>query len=169
MHLSLSALNHTLVRFIVLFLAAFAIGVHGIFLSPNGKDGEQHFLIVKNVTLLGPQRSTTVTNLSRDGGSSVLLNGNIVWLYDDTASRDKNGDIISFLSNTAAYSSEPNGSVTLVRDFGVVLANQSNPFQLETGILATEVVQNGGWIPFTEEEAAVNQKDASQKRVAICM
>ena len=132
-------------------------------------DSSQQYLSVKNVTILGPQRSTSVTNLSRDGGSSVLLNGNIVWLYDDTASRNKNGTILSFLSNTAAYSSEPNGSVTLVRDFGVVLANQSNPFQPETAILAKEVVQNGAWIPFTEEEAVINQKDPSQERVAICM
>ena len=131
-------------------------------------DLSSQYLTVKNVTMLGPQRSTSVTNLSRDGGSSVLLNGNIVWLYDDTASRNKNGSILSFLSNTAAYSSEPNGSTLLVRDFGVVLADQSNPFQLETGILANEMVRNGGWIPFTEEEAEINQKDPSQKRVAIC-
>ena len=132
------------------------------------EESSPQYLTVKNVTVLGPQHSTSVTNVSRDGGSSVLLNGKIVWLYDDTASRNRSGSILSFLSNTAAYSSEPNGSITLVRDFGVVLANQRDPFKLETGILAKDVVQNGGWIPFTEAEAEINKKDPTQERVAIC-
>ena len=35
---------------------------------------------VKNVTFLGPQLSPDVEDVSRDGGYSVLVNGNIVWL-----------------------------------------------------------------------------------------
>ena len=132
-------------------------------------DSSSQYLTVKKVTILGAQHSTSVTNISRDGGSSVLLNGNVVWLYDDTASRNRSGGIISFLSNTAAYSSDPNGSVTSVRDFGALLVNQSDPFKLETGILAHDVVKNGGWIPFNETETETNRKDPMQERVAICM
>lgn len=58
---------------------------------------------VKNVTFLGPQLSPDVEDVSRDGGYSVLVNGNIVWLYDDTECFDADHNQVSFVSNTDAF------------------------------------------------------------------
>lgn len=58
---------------------------------------------VKNVTTLGPQLIPDITDISGDSGYSESINGNIVWLYDDTECMDLEGDQLSFVSNTASY------------------------------------------------------------------
>ena len=75
---------------------------------------------VKNVTTLGPQLIPDVTDISGDGGYSESINGNIVWLYDDTECMDLEGDQLSFVSNTASYQKINDNNVSAVIDFGVV-------------------------------------------------
>ena len=77
-------------------------------------------IIVKNVTAIGPQLTPDVTNVSRDGGYSALINGNIVYLYDDTECMDSKGTQLSFVSNTAAYGGDSDTDLRTVLDFGVV-------------------------------------------------
>jgi hypothetical protein len=125
-------------------------------------------VIVKTVTTLGPQLSPDVTNVSRDGGYSVLINGNIVWLYDDTECMDLEGDQLSFVSNTAAYQTNNNGNVSTVTDFGVVNLGKDKNGSPKTAVLAGTTVGTGGWIPFQPDELDFNQQMNGKERVAIC-
>lgn len=126
-------------------------------------------IIVKNVTTLGPQLSPDVTDVSRDGGYSVLINGNIIWLYDDTECMDLDGGQLSFVSNTAAYQTfNKNGNVSTVADFGVVNLGKNNNGSPKTAILAGTTVGTGGWIPFQPDELDFNQQMNGKERVAIC-
>lgn len=124
-------------------------------------------IVVKNVTALGPQLTPGVTNVSRDGGYSALINGNIVWLYDDTECTDSQGKQLSFISNTATYQSDPQ-NVSAVTDFGVVDVGKTSDGNMKTAILAGTTVGTGGWVPFQQDELDFNQKMVGKERVAIC-
>ena len=123
---------------------------------------------VKNVTILGPQLAPDVTNVSRDGGYSALINGNIVWLYDDTECMGFTGNQLSFVSNTAAIANL-NQNLSTVKDFGVVMVGNDIYGRKEYAILANDTVGTGGWIPFQPDELQFNNKMKGQERVAICM
>ncbi|MCJ1434929.1 hypothetical protein MMC27_004299 [Xylographa pallens] len=123
-------------------------------------------LSVKNTTLLGPQLTPDVTNVSRDGGYSALINDNIVWLYDDTECMGYTGNQLSFISNTAAVA-DPNQNISTVKDFGVVMVGSDSHGRKEYAILANDTVGTGGWIPFQPDELQFNNKMKGQERVAI--
>lgn len=125
-------------------------------------------IVVKNVTTLGPQLTPDVTNVSRDGGYSALINGNIVWLYDDTECMDTQGNQLSFVSNTAAYANWPDSNVATVADFGVVNLGTNPDGSPKTAILAHTTVGTGGWIPFQPDELQYNEQMNGKERVAIC-
>ena len=125
-------------------------------------------IVVKNVTELGPQLSPEVTNVSRDGGYTALINGKIVWLYDDTECFDREGSQLSFVSNTAAYSALPNKNVSIVTDFGVLDVGKDKDGKPNRAILADTTVGTGGWIPFQPDELDFNRQRDGQERVAIC-
>ena len=125
-------------------------------------------IIVKNVTTLGPQLTPDVSNVSRDGGYSALINGNIVWLYDDTECMDTQGTQLSFVSNTAAYASQQGSSITTATDFGVVNLGTNPDGSPKTAILAHTTVGTGGWIPFQPDELHYNEQMEGKQRVAIC-
>ena len=124
-------------------------------------------IIVKNVTALGPQLAPDVTAVSRDGGFSALVNGNIVWLYDDTECTDLEGNQLSFISNTAAYQKDTD-NVSTVTDFGVVNLGTNKDGSPKTAILAGTTVGTGGWIPFQPDELDFNKQNIGKERVAIC-
>lgn len=124
-------------------------------------------MVVKSVAALGPQLSPGVTNVSRDGGYSALINGNIVWLYDDTECTDLQGKQLSFISNTATYQSDPQ-NLSTVTDFGVVDLGKTGDGTMKTAILAGTTVGTGGWVPFQPDELDFNQKMVGKERVAIC-
>lgn len=125
-------------------------------------------IIVKDVTLLGPQVTPDVTDVSRDGGFSALINGKIVWLYDDTECFDLGGKQLSFVSNTAAYADEPNRNISKVADFGVVETGQDGYGRKQYAILADTAVGSGGWISFQFDELNFNHEMSGKRRVAIC-
>ena len=125
-------------------------------------------VVVKNVTELGPQLSPSVTSVSRDGGYSSLINGQIVWTYDDTECFDYEGNQLSFISNTASCSDEPNKNVSIVADFGVVEVGTDKNGKPKRAILADTTVGTGGWIPFQPDELDFNNKGKGKQRVAIC-
>ncbi|KAL6717044.1 hypothetical protein ACLMJK_004958 [Lecanora helva] len=123
-------------------------------------------ITVKNVTLLGSQLNPDVTSVSRDGGYSALINGNIVWLYDDTECKDLQGKQLSFVSNTAAYQAD-SANVSRVNDFGVVRLGKGQDGSPKTAILAGTSVGTGGWIPFQSDELDFNKDQIGKERVAI--
>ena len=126
-------------------------------------------IVVKNITTLGPQLTPDVTNVSRDGGYSALINGKIVYLYDDTECMDSHGTQLSFVSNTAAYASNPNTNIATVTDFGVVNLGTDTNGAPKNAILADTSVETGGWIPFQTDELDFNGQKKGRERVAICM
>ena len=85
---------------------------------------ETSLVTVKNVTLLGPQVNPGLPGLSRDGGASVLLDGKVIWLFDDTQVLSGTGQLELFLSNTASYSYDPNKNITVLQDFGTPVAQK---------------------------------------------
>ena len=125
-------------------------------------------IVVKKVTELGPQLSPGVTNVSRDGGYSSLINGRVVWAYDDTECFDDDGKQLSFISNTASYSDRPDKDISKVVDFGVVEVGKDKNGKPKKAILADETVGTGGWIPFQADELDFNDKNKGKERVAIC-
>ena len=124
---------------------------------------------VKNITTLGSQLTPDVTHVSRDGGYSALINGKIVFFYDDTECMDLEGNQLSFVSNTAAYASDPKKDIRSVQDFGVVNVGVDRNGSPKRAILADSTVETGGWIPFIEDELTFNQQKKGKERVAICM
>lgn len=125
-------------------------------------------IVVKNITYIGPQSSPEVTNVSRDGGNSALINGNIVWLYDDTECMGYAGNQLSFISNTAAYAHQSNKNESTVKDFGVVMVGKDQYGRKEYAILAEKTVGTGGWIPFMQDELDFNKQKNGEERLAIC-
>lgn len=124
---------------------------------------------VKNTTALGSQLSPDVLSVSRDGGSSALINNNIVFFYDDTECFDHEGTQLSFVSNTAAYASQPNSNVRAVKDFGVVNLGKDKDGSTKNAILADSTVETGGWIHFEPDELNFNKQKKGVERVAICL
>ncbi len=125
-------------------------------------------ILVKNIITLGPQNTPDVTNVSRDGGYSVLLNGNVVWLYDDTESMDLEGNQLSFVSNSAAYAEPLNQDLSTVTDFGTVKVGDDGSGREIYAILTDDIAGNGGWIPFVTYELEFNEEMTGRERVAIC-
>ena len=123
---------------------------------------------IKNIKPLGPQLSPGVTNVSRDGGYSSLVNGRIIWIYDDTECFDKHGQQLSFISNTASYSDQPDKNISTVADFGVIEVGKDEDGKPQKAILADETVGTGGWIPFQADELDFNNRNKGNERVAIC-
>lgn len=123
---------------------------------------------VKNISYLGPQISPQLSGLSRDGGASVLLNDHVIWLFDDTQIISKDGELITFMSNTAAYSHAPKTNLTLLQNFGIATLGKQRPNQSGDSVTLDESFSNGGWIPFTEDELAINRQNPGRERVAIC-
>lgn len=125
-------------------------------------------ITVKNMTQLGPQLTPRVTYVSRDGGFSVLVNGAIVWLYDDTECMSFEGAQLSFVSNTAAFADQSSTNISLVQDFGVEMVGEDQYGRKEYAILANTTVGTGGWIPFQQDELEFNKEMQGRERVAIC-
>ena len=125
-------------------------------------------IIVKNVTELGRQSTPDVTAVSRDGGYSALIDGNIVWLYDDTECLDLEGLQHSFVSNTAAYAYQDDQNISNITDFGVVEVGEDQHESEVTAILADTAVGSGGWIPFRPDEVQFNKEKKGKERMAIC-
>lgn len=125
-------------------------------------------IIVKKITELGHQSTPDVTAVSRDGGYSTIINGNIVWLYDDTECLDLDGRQHSFVSNTAAYAYQGDQNISTVKDFGVVEAGEDQEGRKVLAILADTAVGSGGWIPFQHDELEFNEKNKGEQRIAIC-
>ncbi|CAL8580919.1 hypothetical protein XPA_006635 [Xanthoria parietina] len=125
-------------------------------------------IVVKNIVQLGPQITPDVTRVSRDGGYSVLLSGQIIWLYDDTECLDRDGKQLSFVSNTAAYAKDANKNVSMLVDFGVeAVGKDKKTGQTNYAILADTTVATGGWISFSRDELEFNDKRKGVERVAI--
>lgn len=124
-------------------------------------------IVLKKVTDLGPQLTPDVNDVSRDGGHSTLVSGNIVWLYDDTECFDKKGAQLSFVSNTASYSTQPLSNVTAVTDFGVIGVGHEKDGSPKNAILADTSVGTGGWVPFQSDELEFNEQMKPRERVAI--
>ena len=117
---------------------------------------------------LGPQLTPDLTNVSRDGGHSVMINGNVVWLYDDTECFSHEGKQLSFVSNTAAYAADLSDGVTSVQDFGVELVDHDSAGKADYAILEFGAVGDGGWIPFIDGEVQYNSDNEGKERIAIC-
>ena len=129
----------------------------------------QSLMAVKEVSVLGAQISPSLTRVSRDGGYSVLLDGQIVWLYDDTESLSDSGSLLSFVSNSAAYASQPHSSSLNVRDFSVVSVDAGPGGGKDSAVLGGEVAEAGGWIPFEAYERRFNtEKKDGDERIAVC-
>ena len=125
-------------------------------------------IVVKNVTNLGPQISPDVSDVSRDGGYSALINGDVVWIYDDTECLDAQGSQLSFVSNTAAACQSPRENITLLRDYGVVNVGKEKDGSPKSAILPGTAVGAGGWVPFQPDELDFNRQMSGKERVAIC-
>ena len=125
-------------------------------------------IVVRDITRLGPQKSTGVQDLSRDGGHSVLLNRRIVWLYNDTECFSDNSSQLLFVLNTAAYTLDPQADAATVLDFGTVDVGADADGNTYCTLLADKVVSGGGWIHFTAEERGFNSEHGGDKRVVIC-
>ena len=125
-------------------------------------------LSISNTTYLGPLHSPDVTGLSRDGGASVLLDGRIIWIFDDTECLSETGQQIGFVSNSASYNLDPNGNITNLQDFGIVKAGKNGRSQYEYAIRAGGNAGKGGWIPFKHPDLEFNEKLPGKARIAIC-
>ena len=79
-------------------------------------------VIVENVTVIGSQGDSQLT-VSRDGGVSVCLSGKILWIFDDTTITNTSGNLVCFLSNSAALSSNAN-NVTALQDISSPAADE---------------------------------------------
>ncbi|KAI9702523.1 MAG: hypothetical protein M1836_001003 [Candelina mexicana] len=123
-------------------------------------------IVVKNVTQLGTQVSPGITNLSRDGGYSVLIDGHITWLYDDTECLSQDGSQLSFVSNTAAFASDT-ANISTVKDFGIVMVGEDQYGRKQNAILGDKSVGDGGWVPFNNDELNFNNDRKGKERVAI--
>lgn len=125
-------------------------------------------VLVKGVTSLGPQYSPDVTNVSRDGGYSVLINARILWLYDDTECMDLEGNQLSFVSNSAAYADRPNENISSVADFNTARVGEDSSGRERHAIVPDTDVGTEGWIQFGADELDFNAEMTRKERVAIC-
>lgn len=125
-------------------------------------------VLVKEVISLGPQYSPDVTNVSRDGGYSVLINARILWLYDDTECMDLEGNQLSFVSNSAAYADRPNENISSVADFHTARVGEDAFGGERYAIVADTDVGTEGWIRYGADELDFNAEMTRKERVAIC-
>lgn len=123
---------------------------------------------IKDVSDLGPQVNPHLSQLSRDGGASVLLNDHVVWLFDDTQVSSDEDELLVFASNTAAYSHAPKANLTLLQNFGIHASAVQSLGQGGHDTATDQRLSGGGWIPFTADESAFNQQAPGKERVAIC-
>jgi hypothetical protein len=117
---------------------------------------------------LGPQINPRLSGLSRDGGASVLLNGHVVWLFDDAQVTSKDDELLIFVTNTAAYSHAPNANLPFLQNFGISASGKEGSCQSEHTIVVDKSLSGGGWIPFAEDESAFNRQGPGKDRMAIC-
>ena len=96
-----------------------------------------------------------------------MINGKIIWIYDDTECFGHDGTQLSFVSNTAS-STDPNLNAFIVHDYGVVMVGEDSNGREQNAILAGTAVGTGGWIPFEPDEIEFNKKMQGKKRIAIC-
>ena len=97
-----------------------------------------------------------------------MINGNIVWLYDDTECMDFDGSLFSFPSNTAAYAYQPNKNLLVMADFGVVMVGKDRFGRKKSAIFADSTIGTGGWISLERGELDFNKKLNGKERVVIC-
>lgn len=120
-------------------------------------------ITIKNVTIIGAQTNPGLA-VSRDGGVSVLLNGKVLWLFDDTTVTNSSGTLVSFSSNSAAIASNSN-DVTALQDISYA--------SVDTGGTKAAFQKNAGdqisdWILLSPSELVFNQNQTSGLRMAIC-
>lgn len=125
-------------------------------------------ILVKEVRSLGPQYSPDITNVSRDGGYSVLINSHVLWLYDDTECMDLEGNQLSFVSNSAAYADRPNENISSVADFNTARVGEDAYGGNRYAIVAHSGVGTEGWIRYGADELDFNAEMTRKERVAIC-
>jgi hypothetical protein len=82
---------------------------------------QQHsgLLSVRDVKELGLQENHKAIRTSREGGHSVLINGRVVWLYDNTKQLGKGGTAVSHRRVSAAYSTDPDKRIRLIEDISL--------------------------------------------------
>jgi hypothetical protein len=96
---------------------------------------------IKGVFCLKWQINPQLPRLSRDGGASVLLNGHLIWLFDDTEVTPGVVDC----SNTTVYSHAPERNITLLRNFGIFTSGKLRTAQ-ERAVIAYQTLSDGGWM-----------------------
>lgn len=69
----------------------------------------------------------TVGGWRQMGVAGVLLNDRMIWLFDGTQIISKDNELITFVSNTAAYSHTPKANVTLLQNFDIVALGKQHP------------------------------------------
>lgn len=77
----------------------------------------------------------------------------MVWLFDNTDIISKDDKPLVFISNTAAYSHAPEGSLTLPQDFDISESESSG--QGAYAITVDKSLGAGGWILLDEDELAL--------------
>jgi hypothetical protein len=126
-----------------------------------------NLVTIQNVTIIGKQQSPQNAGISRDGGVSVLLNERVLWLFDDTTITSASGELIDFVSNSAAFGLDPS-NVTILQDIGLETADGNGQGGSQNVLLGNTASQEGGWIPLQLSESAFNQKQTDGDRIAIC-
>ena len=99
---------------------------------------------IKNAFYLEWQVSPQLPGLSRDGGTSVLLNGRLVWLFDDTEVTPRMMSY-SFLCPTPLHAPVLLRNITLLRNFGIFASGKLSTAQ-EQAMTAYQTLSDGGWI-----------------------
>ena len=133
----------------------------------NGHARVANLLKIKNVMIIGIQTDPWITGMSRDGGMSVLMNERVLWLFDDTTLASESGQLLNFVSNSAAVGSDSN-NVTILQDISLPAAassNQGDPQRILGSDIATH---SDGWISLESNEANFNLKQTEGNRIAIC-
>jgi hypothetical protein len=122
---------------------------------------------IKNVVYHGTQISPQLPGLYRDGSASVLLNGRVIWQFDDIGSPPRTPSfslLCPTLLRTAMLLSEISHCCSI---FGIFASGKQNTAQ-EQAVAAVQTLSDGGWIPFAKDELAFNRKDPGQQHIAIC-
>ena len=122
---------------------------------------------VKSTQFIGRQQTPDVTQVSRDGGFSSLVSGNSIWIYDDTECLGSEGNMLSFVANTAA-TSNPTTNVSEVHTYGVKQAGRDSRGRKMYAVVKQDIISTGGWISLTSDELDFNQKKKGLERFAIC-
>src|SRR5260221_2052795 len=104
-------------------------------------------LTVTGTVDLGVVSDPVATSLWRDGGSSVLLGGQVLWSFGDTIFPFQAADGSQLRTNTAALA-DPGAPLAVSEP----LDGQGAPAQ---------------FVPFTSDEAALNASIAPSERIAL--